>query len=240
MSPRANYSIVEAPIRVDSEASPRMKSAVNPSATPMERARAEKPITCQMFETPIIEAFSRVHPLMPFVFWLPILGYFLYAARSSALGLPMIAILVVAGVLFWTLTEYVLHRYLFHRITGTYAGRRFYFVLHGVHHDFALDTSRLVMPLGVSIPMGVVVYWLLRLPLGPVLIDPVFAGFGAGYLLYDGIHYATHHFRMTSPIGAFLKRYHMVHHHTGESARWGVSSPLWDIVFRTTGSSISR
>ncbi len=247
MSQRATYSIVEAPVRSTSTglevtSAPGLRERVKslPATSAMARARTEKPTTCQMFETPIIEAFSRVHPLMPFVFWLPILGYFLYAANASSLGLGAIALLVALGVLLWSLIEYVLHRYLFHRITGTYAGRRFYFVLHGVHHDFAMDTSRLVMPLGVSIPMGVVVYWVLRLPLGPVLIDPIFAGFGVGYLLYDGIHYATHHFRMTTPVGAFLKRYHMVHHHTGESARWGVSSPLWDIVFRTTGSSLSR
>lgn len=240
MSQRAAYSIVEAPIRDAEEPRARVKPTVNPLATPMERARAEKPVTCQMFETPIIEGFSRVHPLMPFVFWLPILGFFVYASLQSALSAPVIALLVIAGMLLWSLTEYLLHRYLFHRITGTYAGRRFYFVLHGVHHDFAMDTTRLVMPLGVSIPLGVVVYWLLRFPLGPVLIDPVFVGFGIGYLLYDGIHYATHHFRMTSAIGGWLKRYHMVHHHTGESARWGVSSPLWDIIFRTSGTSVSR
>jgi sterol desaturase/sphingolipid hydroxylase (fatty acid hydroxylase superfamily) len=43
---------------------------------------------------------------------------------------------------------------------------------------------------------------------------------------------------MTSRIGGWLKRYHMVHHNTGENARWGVSSPLWDLVFGTTGAPL--
>ncbi len=38
-----------------------------------------------------------------------------------------------------------------------------------------------------------------------------------------------------SRVGRWLKRYHMIHHHTGIAARYGVSSPLWDYVFRTTG-----
>jgi dihydroceramide fatty acyl 2-hydroxylase len=208
------------------------------TASPLEQARTDKPTTCRMFETPIIEGFSRVHPVMPFVFWLPILGFFIHASFTGGLAAPAVFVAIVGGVLTWSLTEYVLHRWVFHFMTPTYAGRRFYFVLHGVHHDFQLDTTRLVMPLGVSIPMGVAVYWLLRLPLGPVWIDPIFVGFGIGYLAYDGIHYATHHFRMTSRIGGWLKRYHMVHHNTGENARWGVSSPLWDLVFGTTGAPL--
>lgn len=190
-----------------------------------------------MFETPIIERFSRTHPIIPFIFWIPLAAWFLVQGYFAGISVVGIALAFLGGLLLWTLTEYLLHRYLFHRIGPSLAGRRFYFVLHGVHHDFPTDGSRLVMPLGVSIPMGVAIYLLLRVTVGAAAggawVDPVFAGFGAGYLAYDGIHYATHHFRMTSPIGRWLKRYHMVHHHTGEDARWGVSSPLWDWVFGT-------
>ncbi len=191
-----------------------------------------------MFETPIIERFSRTHPAAPFVFWTPFIAWFLAQALLVS-RLHVLAVLgaAIGGALLWSLTEYLLHRFLFHRIGATLAGRRFYFVLHGVHHDYPMDGSRLVMPLGVSIPIGVTVYLLLSITLGPLAgapwVDPVFAGFGVGYLAYDGIHYATHHFRMSSPIGRWLKRYHMVHHHTGENARYGVSSPLWDYVFGT-------
>ncbi|NUP04691.1 MAG: hypothetical protein HOW73_01380 [Polyangiaceae bacterium] len=196
-----------------------------------------------MFETPIIEAFSRTHPAAPFIFWTPFIAWFLWQAHAAQLAWLGIAGAVVGGLLLWTLTEYLLHRFLFHRIGASLAARRFYFVLHGVHHDFPTDRTRLVMPLGVSIPMGVAIYLLLRVTVGVVAgaawVDPVFVGFGVGYLAYDGIHYATHHFRMTSPIGRWLKRYHMVHHHTGENARWGVSSPLWDLIFGTLGKKAS-
>jgi sterol desaturase/sphingolipid hydroxylase (fatty acid hydroxylase superfamily) len=205
--------------------------------------KSTRPVTCRMFETPLIEAFSRVHPAAPFLFWTPFLFYFLFRAYDGGLALALIPVAVLAGVLLWSITEYLLHRFVFHRITGTFAGRRLYFVLHGVHHDYPTDGSRLVMPLGVSIPMGTAVYLLLRValaPLGGAAIDGVFVGFGVGYLAYDGIHYATHHFRMKSKLGSWLKRYHMVHHHTGENARWGVSSPLWDWVFGTMGETTQK
>jgi dihydroceramide fatty acyl 2-hydroxylase len=199
--------------------------------------------TCRMFETPIIEKFSRVHPIAPFIFWLPVLGYFLARAIVASVAVWKIASLFVAGALVWSITEYLLHRYVFHRIGPKLAQRRMFFILHGVHHDFPQDTTRLVMPLGVSIPIGVICYLVLRYTVGLAdlaLVDPMFVGFGSGYLAYDGIHYATHHFKMTSRIGKWLKRHHMVHHHTGESARWGVSSPLWDWVFGTMGSSPAK
>ena len=192
-----------------------------------------------MFETPLIERFSRVHPALPFFFWLPILAYFTFRALGSATGLPSMAGFVLVGALIWSLTEYMLHRFVFHRITPGPGGRRLHFVLHGVHHDFPEDGTRLVMPLGVSIPIGVTVYLVLRVVLGALdataCIDAIFVGFGIGYLSYDGIHYGTHHFRMAGFVGRRLKRYHMEHHHTGEEARWGVSSPLWDVVFGTMG-----
>jgi sterol desaturase/sphingolipid hydroxylase (fatty acid hydroxylase superfamily) len=46
-------------------------------------------------------------------------------------------------------------------------------------------------------------------------------------------HYATHHFPMRRGILKFLKRYHMQHHYKTPDQRFGVSSPLWDVVFGT-------
>ena len=205
-----------------------------------ERAPAARPVTCQMFETPLIERFSRIHPITPFVFWLPVLAY--VGVRSASQGVSLIhgVLLGLGGLLLWTFAEYVLHRYVFHYIGPRLWQRRMHFVLHGVHHDFPQDTGRLVMPLGASIPMGTAFYFAFQALLGPVLVGPVFIGFALGYLAYDGTHYAIHHFRMSSRWGKWIKRHHMVHHHTGEHARWGVSSPLWDWVFGTMGSSPAR
>jgi sterol desaturase/sphingolipid hydroxylase (fatty acid hydroxylase superfamily) len=222
--------------------SSRMSALVsdNSAAVPAEEREAKraapqaKRTTCQMFETPLIERFSRVHPAAPFVFYLPILGYLGYHAFSNGIAvLPFVALLLL-GVLLWSFAEYVLHRWVFHYVGPRPWQRRMHFIIHGVHHDFPQDAGRLVMPLGASIPMGVVFYILFRLAAGPVYGAPFFIGFGLGYLAYDGSHFALHHFRMAGRLGKWLKRYHMIHHHTGVDARYGVSSPLWDYVFGTT------
>src|SRR5215831_5611171 len=144
-------------------------------------AEVEKPRTCQMFETPLIERFSRIHPATPFVFWLPVLGYFGFRAVKNGMGLPTGIGLSLGGALIWTFTEYVLHRYLFHYLGPRLWQRRLHFVLHGVHHDFPQDSDRLVMPLGASIPLGALFYLVFRTIFGGIYVDPLFIGFGIGY-----------------------------------------------------------
>jgi sterol desaturase/sphingolipid hydroxylase (fatty acid hydroxylase superfamily) len=210
-----------------------MSARVQATATPPAR-----PETCQMFETPLIERFSRIHPAAPFVFWLPVVGFAVY--RFRGVGVVPFAALLLVGALAWTFAEYTLHRWVFHYVGPRPWQRRMHFVLHGVHHDFPQDAGRLVMPLGVSIPLGVVFYFLFRLVVGPSLVGPLWVGFALGYLAYDGTHFAVHHFRMASRWGRWMKRYHMIHHHTGLDARYGVSSPLWDWVFGTMGEEPRR
>jgi hypothetical protein len=202
-----------------------------------DRVGSSKPITCRMFETPLIERFSRIHPATPFVFWVPIYSYLLYRGYEHGMGVHEVFGVALVGLFLWTLAEYVLHRWVFHYVGPRLWQRRVHFILHGVHHDFPQDADRLVFPLGASIPMGVAFYLFFRLLIGPVLVDPLFAGFGFGYLAYDGTHYAIHHFRMSSRWGKWIKRHHMIHHHTGAHARWGVSSPLWDWIFGTMGDA---
>lgn len=90
------------------------------------------------------------------------------------------------------------------------------------------------MPLGASIPLAVFFYSLFYGVLGGAsLADPVFVGFTLGYLTYDGLHFAFHHFAFKNGIFRKFKRHHMLHHHVDHNGGFGVSSPLWDHVFHT-------
>src|SRR5215468_11070587 len=123
----------------------------------LPRSMTAKPTTTRMFQSDLIEKFSRVHPATPFVAYVPLLAWVLYRAIVRPEGPSGLAIagLVAAGVFTWTLTEYLLHRFVFHWVNDTSWGKRVHFVLHGVHHDFPNDKDRLVMPLGASIPMAI-------------------------------------------------------------------------------------
>ena len=190
--------------------------------------------TTRMFESDLIEYFSRIHPITPFVAWVPVIFVLLYrSAHRNVLGFFSTVGLFALGLLIWTLTEYVLHRWVFHWTRDTPVGRRIHFLLHGIHHDYPNDKDRLVMPLGFSIPLGILIYIFYYFTLGQTAGEPLFAGMVLGYLGYDGTHYAVHHFRQTTRVGRWVRRHHMLHHHADNEGGFGVSNPLWDFVFGT-------
>jgi dihydroceramide fatty acyl 2-hydroxylase len=185
----------------------------------------------RLFQNPMLEYFSRLHPAVPVVVYLPVCGYFFVGAGSSQGFAPALAGLL-GGLLLWTLVEYWFHRALFHYQPKTGWGKRISFLVHGIHHDYPQDSSRLVMPLLVSVPLALAFGGFFRLAFGAWYAGP-FAGFTLGYVVYDSLHYAVHHLRLPGRLGRWIKRHHLRHHFTEEHAGYGVTSPLWDLVFRT-------
>ena len=190
--------------------------------------------TVRMFESNFMEFFSHVHPAIPVILYGPIIALMLYLAFVQK-GLSFLTVLgfFVIGVLTWTLLEYVIHRYVFHYKPKTRVGKLLHFIMHGVHHDYPNDATRLVMPPIISIPLAVAFYVVFILTLGR-FAPAALAGFGFGYVCYDTIHYATHHFAMNRGVWRWLKHYHLRHHYQDDDAGYGVSSPLWDYVFGTS------
>jgi 4-hydroxysphinganine ceramide fatty acyl 2-hydroxylase len=195
---------------------------------------SNKDESARLFDSDFLEIFTHVHFSVPLFVYLPVVTYMLWLGVQAALPALTIVGLFLFGLLIWTLTEYLLHRFVFHYEPTSKLGQRLHFLLHGVHHDYPNDSLRLVMPPAVSIPLAILFYAFFRLFLGDVLVTPFFAGFIVGYLFYDMLHYATHHAPMKSGFGLWLKHHHMRHHYQSSSLGYGVSSPLWDYVFRTT------
>ena len=188
----------------------------------------------RVFKSDFWESLTHVHPIMPLVVWVPVILFWLWRSYN-VYQLSALEFLVLAGVglLVWTLTEYLLHRFMFHfRATGQ-IGRRFVFMFHGLHHDEPECATRLVMPPVPAVLIVTVLYNLFSLVVPNQYMLAFMAFFMSGYLCYDYIHYATHHFAMTSKVGRFLRSYHLKHHFSHEASKFGVSNPLWDYVFRT-------
>lgn len=185
----------------------------------------------RMFKSDFLEKFTHIHPITPLLVWVPISGYYFYQGRH--LGLSEILLTFLAGMFVWTFSEYMLHRFVFHYEPTSKVGKWLIFVLHGVHHDDPQDPTRLVF----APPVGIIVFFLLYQLFGLFVPERYFStflgSFLVGYLCYDYIHYATHHFPMTSKIGKYLRAYHLQHHYSHKPKKYGVSNPLWDYVFRT-------
>jgi dihydroceramide fatty acyl 2-hydroxylase len=185
-----------------------------------------------MFKSPWLDRFTRVHPAVPVVIYLPAI-VFLLAAGASRAGVVNAAALVLGGYAVWTLTEYWLHRVVFHYEPEDGIGARLHWMIHGVHHDHPNDPLRLVMPPSASVPLAVLFLTLFWAVLGGTYWMPFAAGFLAGYLAYDMIHYHVHHHRPRTRLGRFLRESHMRHHFQDDERGFGVSAPYWDHVFGT-------
>ena len=193
----------------------------------------------RMFDSDLLDKLSRVHPSVPPILFVPVITVLLVEgfARGSSWATPA---WLLGGYLFWTLTEYWLHRIVFHFEPEKGFGARMHWIIHGVHHDHPNDPLRLVMPPAVSVPLGAIVFGILYAIFGARYAPGLGAGFFAGYLLYDMIHYYLHHFRPRGPLGRMLRERHMRHHFQDDTRGFGISAPYWDEVFGTSSRSARR
>ena len=192
-----------------------------------------------MFDSKVLDWFTRVHPAVPVVIYLPAIVV-LAVTGVGRTGPVLAALLALGGYAAWTLTEYWLHRVVFHYEPTHPLAVRLHWMMHGVHHDHPNDPLRLVMPPSVSLPLALLFGLLFWLVLGPAAAPAFMAGFTAGYLAYDMIHYHVHHHRPRSALGRRLRELHMRHHFQDHERGFGVSAPWWDRVFGTAPGSHRR
>lgn len=202
--------------------------------------KGKRPLRIQVYENQFIEKwFAQAHPITPGVWfgWIVVYGLYVAFTASSGLAWWQGALAFFGGVMITSLIEYFLHRFGFHFEPKTEKGRLNHFILHGYHHDFPNDPMRLVLPpIGiwpVAIVVGVVYYFGFGLLGLGAYFWPIYGGTALGYIAYDWLHYATHHFNPKRGPIKWLKKYHMNHHFDSPHHRYGITSPLWDLVFGT-------
>ena len=187
----------------------------------------------RMFRNNFMEGLSKVHFAVPLFIFVPVIIIFTYKAFIAGVSLGNYALFFLIGLAVWTATEYLMHRFVFHFHPTSEAGKKIFFIMHGVHHDYPRDKMRLVLPPSVSIPLATAFYFLFNSFLPAQSLFAFFPGFLLGYLVYDMLHYAMHHYNFKSGIMKRVKQHHMLHHYQNPDKGYGVSSSLWDIILRS-------
>lgn len=187
----------------------------------------------QLFGNSYLEMLTKTHPLVIWGIYLPIAVFMLYYS-SGKLDFPVWKIILVfaAGSLFWTLMEYVMHRFIFHFVAESERAKKIIYVMHGNHHHYPRDKERLFMPPVPSVIIACILFCLQYAVLNKAVFM-FFPGFIIGYLMYGSMHYAIHAW---NPPFKWLKplwRNHHLHHYKDEGKGYGVSTTLWDHVFGT-------
>ncbi len=132
--------------------------------------------------------------------------------------------LAALGLLSWTLSEYMLHRFVYHEWPSFLSDG------HDLHHQAPRD--KIGVPWYLTLAIVVALYYLLALPFGRVTPALLMAFNWLGYVGYCISHHASHHWPCKLPWLRQMKRHHALHH-AYPGTNWGFTTSLWDYVFCT-------
>lgn len=129
------------------------------------------------------------------------------------------------GLASWTLFEYVIHRWVYHRVPGI---KKY----HDAHHDAPLEM--IGAPSFVSMAIIMALCFLPLMPLGFAKAGGYASGVILGYMGYMIVHHATHHWELRP--GSWMHQarvHHMAHHFARVEGNYGIVTSFWDRVFGT-------
>jgi sterol desaturase/sphingolipid hydroxylase (fatty acid hydroxylase superfamily) len=128
-----------------------------------------------------------------------------------------------AGLAIWTLIEYLMHRLAFHG-----------FAPHTEHHLNPSDRRYILAPLWLSTSGACSLFGILWLSTGWWrTAASIVSGIIAGYLVYELIHLRIHSGKRGGRLLRALRKHHYYHHFASDRVCFGVTSPVWDFIFRT-------
>jgi len=187
----------------------------------------------RIFRNHYLEMLTKTHPLVIWGMYFPVICCTLYYSLIKLNFTFSYCVLVfAAGVLSWTLFEYLMHRFVFHYVAHSPRAKRIVYILHANHHEYPRDKERLFMPPCPSFIIASVVfavqYWLLG-----NIVFMFFPGFLLGYLMYGTMHFAIHAWNPPFKWMKPLWRNHHLHHYKEQEKGFGVSTTIWDRVFGT-------
>jgi sterol desaturase/sphingolipid hydroxylase (fatty acid hydroxylase superfamily) len=175
------------------------------------------------------------HPWMAMALYIP-LGFLIayLSLRVHPRSFGDAAVLIAVGVFSWTLIEYFLHRFVFHWTEVKEPWRTMASGLHMEHHASADTADLIIAPPAASLIFGTLITLIFALltwsfATAAILMGGVFAG----YLVYEWVHFMAHRFHPRSRLAKYLRRYHLQHHFRHEDQQFGVTNPLWDLIFGT-------
>ncbi|MGY5846520.1 sterol desaturase family protein [Salegentibacter sp. HM20] len=187
----------------------------------------------KLFDNPFLEKLTHTHIAYPLIIFGTVATIlFYYGIEEKGFTTPTMLLLFFAGMFFFTLVEYLMHRYLYHIPATTPKRQKISYTMHGVHHDYPKDKSRLAMPPILGLLIATILFVIYRAILGDFVFG-FLAGFLIGYAGYLGVHYSVHAFKVPNNFLKVLWHHHSIHHYREPDRAFGVSSTLWDHIFGT-------
>ncbi len=130
-----------------------------------------------------------------------------------------------AGLGTWTLVEYAVHRWVYHRVP-------FFKRLHDAHH--ANPRALIGAPSFLSFGIVFGVFFAPSVVVGLVAASGFASGALLGYIGYMLVHHLSHHVEPKTGTLLYQARIrHMAHHYRSTPGNYGVTTPFWDWLLAT-------
>jgi sterol desaturase/sphingolipid hydroxylase (fatty acid hydroxylase superfamily) len=130
-----------------------------------------------------------------------------------------------AGLGAWTLVEYAVHRWVYHRVP-------FFEQFHDTHH--ANPRALIGAPSFFSFGIVFGVFFAPFFLVGLVAASGFASGALLGYIGYMLVHHLSHHMEPKSGKLLYQARIrHLAHHYQSAPGNYGVTTSFWDWVFST-------
>jgi hypothetical protein len=134
-----------------------------------------------------------------------------------------------AGIAGWTLLEYAIHYWLGHLPKG----RILISSEHLKHHRDILYFTPLRLKVRGAVPVLAVLLVAWGAAFGVAAGLGFVAAVALGWTTYERLHQSIHVHGPRGPYSRWAARHHLSHHVAHPNANHGVTTPLWDLVFRT-------
>jgi len=141
----------------------------------------------------------------------------------------MLFLIFFLGVISWTLTEYLLHRFLGH----VHKGKNFFKAEHLQHHSkanyFAPAYKKAALAVVVSASLVAFISLFTTLLTAVTFV----LGFVSMYTLYEATHARFHRKEPIAKPFIILRKHHFYHHFHNPKMNHGLTTRFWDRVFGT-------
>lgn len=142
--------------------------------------------------------------------------------------MPSLLLAALLGTCTWTLLEYTLHRGAGHHMRRGRFRRD-----HARHHaEVSWFASTAAKATGMLL-IGLITFPLAALIAGPAPGTTFATTLMLTYAGYEWLHRRAHTHPPRNRYGHWVRRHHFWHHFGDTTHNHGVTTPIWDIIFRT-------
>lgn len=187
----------------------------------------------------VLKLFASKNPWSMLLFIIPIESVLFFLIKEEGVRITRLLAAIPFALIYWSLIEYLIHRFYFHWIPKNQILRSITGSFHLYHHENPKDlevinTGWVTGVIGTFFHFFIFLY-AFRLTFISAL-EMTFALIIIFYI-YEWVHYLVHQNVFSNPILKYLQNFHLTHH-ISPRKNYGQITPIWDYLLGTARNNL--